>query len=141
MGANVACWAGQYQHAVTAAHEPHAPDLDGTAEGTPSAEHVPQGLQRYGPGSRTHTSASRWKWHLQSPPGAAGEPQGCLCYHVKYGPPRSWQLLPKLRRLATGHGSWAASLVCAPGALGGRRDVMYIVPSLAAVLGPTGQNG
>ena len=45
MGANVACWAGQYQHAVTAAHEPHAPDLDGTAEITPSAEHVPKGLQ------------------------------------------------------------------------------------------------
>ena len=39
-----------------------------------------------------------------------------------------------------GLGSWAAALVCAPGALGGRRDVMYIVPSLAAVLGPTGQN-
>ena len=45
MGANVACWAGQYQHAVTAAHEPVTLDLDGTAEGTPSAEHVPKGLQ------------------------------------------------------------------------------------------------
>ena len=77
----------------------------------------------------------------EPPPGAGGEPQGRLCYHVEYGPPRSWQLLPKLRSLAMGLGIWAAALVCAPGALGGRRDVMYIVPSLAAVLGPTGQKG
>ena len=61
---------------VDLAHEPGTLDLDGTTEGTPSAEHVPKGLQRYGPGSLLGTYIRRWIWRLQEAAGRGRRASG-----------------------------------------------------------------